>query len=123
MSLYNAIYGCHPRSKEILALLGLDEDIIDRYRDCRVYPKTRTITILARTGGGNREDYPNAILVNHPNYVEDHDTIDGTYAVYTMSVPESVMTDVLTAMNAGIHFVSDEEPDGKRRKKHNKKRR
>ena len=112
MSLYNAIYGCHPQSKEILAFLGLDEDSIERYRDCRVYPDTRAITILARTGGGNREDYPNAILVNHPNYVEDHDTIDGTYAVYTMSVPESVTTDVLTAMNAGMHFVSDEEPDG-----------
>ena len=35
----NAIYGYHPRSKEILALLGLDEDIIERYRDCRVYPE------------------------------------------------------------------------------------
>ena len=123
MSLYNAIYGCHPQSKEILAFLGLDEDSIERYRDCRVYPDTRAITILARTGGGNREDYPNAILVNHPNYVEDHDTIDGTYAVYTMSVPESVTTDVLTAMNAGMHFVSDEEPDRKRRKKYNKRRR
>ncbi len=40
-----------------------------------------------------------------------------------MSVPEIVATDVLTALNEGINFVSDEETDSKRRKKHNKKRR
>ena len=45
MSLYNAINGRHPRSKEILALLGLTEDMIERYRDCRIFPKTRTIQI------------------------------------------------------------------------------
>lgn len=123
MSLYNAIYGCHPRSKEILALLGLDEDIIERYRDCRVYPDTRTIIILARTGGGNREDYPNTILTNHPSYIEDHDAIDSTYAVYTMRAPEDISTDVLTAMNAEIHFVSDDTDDDRQRKKRNKKRR
>lgn len=41
-----------------------------------------------------------------------------------MSAPEDISTDVLTAMNAEIHFVSDDtDDDDRQRKKRNKKRR
>lgn len=103
MSLYNAINGKHPRSKEILALIGLDEEQIERYRDCRIYPEKRTIEILARTGGGNREDYPNRALVTHPGYISDRDAnFDGTYAIYTLRIPEDIPKKAPVAMNEGI---------------------
>jgi len=105
MSLYNAINGWHPKSKEILALLDLTEEEIERYRDCRVFPKTRTIEILARTGGGNREDYPNTALTAHPGYVSDRDAnFDGTYAVYTLKVPDATPEVTLRSMNEGIRW-------------------
>jgi hypothetical protein len=40
-----------------------------------------------------------------------------------MRAPEDISTDVLTAMNAEIHFVSDDTDDDRQRKKRNKKRR
>jgi hypothetical protein len=105
MSLYNAINGRYPKSTEILALLDLTEEEIERYRDCRVFPKTRTIEILARTGGGNREDYPNTALTAHPGYVSDRDAnFDGTYAVYTLKVPDATPEVTLRSMNEGIRW-------------------
>jgi hypothetical protein len=105
MSLYNAINGKHPRSKEILALLDLTEDRIERYRDCRIFPKTRTIQILARTGGENRDDYLNAALTGHPGYLSDQDAkFDGTYAVYLLKVPDEVSDATCQAMNEGIRW-------------------
>lgn len=102
MSLYNAINGRHPKSKEFLALLDLTEEEIERYRDCRVFPKTRTIEILARTGGGNREDYPNTALTAHPGYVSDRDwDFDGTYAIHSFRVPDAIPEATLRAMDEG----------------------
>jgi len=40
-----------------------------------------------------------------------------------MSAPEDISTDMLTVMNAKIHFVSDDTDDDRQRKKRNKKRR
>ena len=105
MSLYNAINGRYPKSTEILALLDLTEEEIERYRDCRVFPKTRTIEILARTGGGNREDYPNTALTAHPGYVSDRDAnFDGTYAVYTIRVPDAVPATAPQSLDKGTRW-------------------
>lgn len=88
-----------------MSQIGLTEKEIERYRDCRVYPEKRTIEILARTGGGNREDYPNTVLTTHPGYVSDRDAnFDGTYAIYTLKVPDTVPATVLKSMNEGIRW-------------------
>lgn len=87
MSLYNMLFGKNPDTKEILALLGLEESQIERFRDCFV--ENDKILIFTRTGGGNREYYPNEALVNHPNYLYDEDDeFDPTYAYYYFSLPE-----------------------------------
>lgn len=105
MSLYNAINGRYPKSTEIIALLDLTEEEIERYRDCRIHPEKRTIEILARTGGGNREDYPNTALTAHPGYVSDRDwDFDGTYAVYIFRVPDAVPATVLQSLDEGTRW-------------------
>ena len=102
MSLYNAINGRYPKSTEIIALLDLTEEEIERYRDCRIHPEKRTIEILARTGGGNREDHPNTALTTHPDYIRDRDwDFDGTYAIYSFRVPDAIPEATLRAMDEG----------------------
>jgi len=87
MSFYNMIFGKNPDTKDILALLGLSETDIERFRDC--YINDDEICIYTRTGGGNREYYPNEVLTSHPNYIRDEDDdYDCTYATYYFSLPQ-----------------------------------
>lgn len=86
MSLYNMIFGKNPNTKDILALLGLEETDIERFRDC--YIDGDEICIYTRTGGANREHYHNKVLTSHPNYKYDaDDDYDCTYATYYFSLP------------------------------------
>lgn len=81
---------------ELLALLGLTEADVERYRDCWIRQdeddeEEDRIVILARTGGGNREYYPNKTLTSHPCYVCDYDDEwDTTYALYEFVIPEEM---------------------------------
>lgn len=88
MSLYNMLFGMNPDTDKILSVLSLDKDEIERFRDCGVNEAKGQIWIYTRTGGGNREDYPNEILTSHPNYLYDEDDdFDSTYATYYFSIP------------------------------------
>lgn len=50
---------------------------------------------MCRTGGGNREDYPNAALTTHPLYLRDvDDDYDPTYAHYYFRIPEVVLAEL-----------------------------
>lgn len=89
MSLYNMLFGKNPDTSTILSCLGLKESDIERFRDCHIDGKNGRIIILTRTGGGNREAYPNTALVQHPLYLYDKDDdFDSTYARYYFSLPE-----------------------------------
>ena len=88
MSLYNMIFGKNPSEKEILALLGLTELDVERFRECWIDERTRRIVIMTRTGGGNREYYRNEKLTSNPYYIDDHDDdFDSTYAYYEFAIP------------------------------------
>ncbi len=88
MSLYNMIFGKNPSTKEILALLGLTELDVERFRDCWIDGKESRIVILTRTGGGNREHYQNEKLTSNPYYIRDFDDdFDSTYAYYEFAIP------------------------------------
>ena len=92
MSLYNLLCGKNPSTFLILALLGLKENDIERFRDCDIDFDEEEIHILARTGGGNREDYPNDVITSHPCYKHDEDDdFDCTYAHYYLRFPPEVM--------------------------------
>lgn len=94
MSMYNLLFGKNKNSEVILALLGLKENDIERYRD--VWMDEEGITIYTRTGGGNREDYPNEKLTSHPCYLRDEDDDgDCTYANYYFKFPDELKNDCI----------------------------
>jgi hypothetical protein len=87
--MYNMLFGKNPDTKTILSALSLTELDVERFRDCWIDGKEDKIVIYTRTGGGNREDYPNSALVNHPLYLYDEDDdFDPTYAYYYFAIPE-----------------------------------
>lgn len=87
MTMYNMLFGKNPDTKTILSALSLTELDVERFRDCWIVGEK--IVIFTRTGGGNREDYPNTALVNHPLYLYDEDDdFDQTYAYYYFAIPE-----------------------------------
>lgn len=91
MSMYNLINGMNPSTDEILSLIGLKRDEIQRFRDVRIDADAKKIVILTRTGGGNRDDYPNEVLTSNEHYIEDHDaSFDSTYAIFVFNLPEAV---------------------------------
>lgn len=87
MSFYNMLFGQNPSTEQILSLLNLKKEDIERFRDCGI--DGDGIYIFTRTGGGNRESYPNEILTSHPLYKYDFDdSFDNTYAYYYFESPE-----------------------------------
>lgn len=105
MSMYHMMNGVNPATFFILPMLGeKHSDEYPRFRDCfvsieRSKDKTivkREITVLTRTGGGNRTEYAESIreLRKHTNYVKDFDhEDDNTYAVFVFTVPEEWIPD------------------------------
>ena len=90
--MYNLMFGKNPNSEVVLALLGLKENDIERYRNA--WMTNEGITIHTRTGGGNREDYPNETITSHPCYLSDEDEEDdSTYANYFFKFPEEIKDD------------------------------
>lgn len=88
MSLYNMLFGKNPDTHSILAALDLTEGKIQRFRDCWIDEERNRIVIYTRTGGGNREAFPNEALTSHPLYLYDKDDdFDSTYAYYYFSLP------------------------------------
>ena len=74
--------------KEILSLIGLTEDNVNRYRGCAIVGDE--IVVYARTGGNNREYYSNYKLTQNPYYLYDEDdSWDSTYANYYFRRPRA----------------------------------
>jgi hypothetical protein len=97
MSLYNMLHGFNPNAPALLHALKLDHKTIERFRDASFAKKDEqyVIHIFCRTGGGNREAYPNTVLVEHPLYISDEDDdFDSTYAHYYFKVPDEVLKEI-----------------------------
>ena len=97
MSLYNLLHGHDQNAGPILRALEIDPSQIDRFRDASFGKDgdQHVFHLFCRTGGGNREDYPNVVLTAHPLYIRDHDDeYDCTYAHYYFRIPESVIADL-----------------------------
>jgi hypothetical protein len=105
MSLYNMLFGKNSNTGIILAMIGLKEWDIERFRDCGIYDGK--ICIYTRTGGGNREGYPNKILTNNPYYEYDEDDdYDSTYATYYFSIPKEIADDVKGLSDVETYGIS-----------------
>lgn len=106
MSLYNTIFGKNGWSDLVLALLNMRESDVERFRNCGIDFESKTIGITARTGGGNREDYPNKFLTSHPLYKCDYDDdFDCTYAHYDFKFPEDIADDIAKLENVGENGI------------------
>ena len=88
MSLYNMLFGMNPEASDILGLIGINVGDVERFRDCFI--ADGQIQVYTRTGGGNRESYPNKVLTSNQYYIYDEDdTYDCTYATYYFKIPEN----------------------------------
>ena len=96
MSFYSMLFGKNPLSTVLLAVIGLKECDVERFRDCYLNKELKEIQIYTRTGGGNRNDYKNLSLVRNQYYKTDEDDdFDSTYATYHFSIPEGIYDDLL----------------------------
>lgn len=109
MSLYNMICGINPYTQALLKVLVLDEIPHGEYRLRDVYmPTPDTIGLVCRTGGGNRRQYNEIIIMfqNHPCYVDDaDDDFDETFMTVYFRVPPH-----FEALACAIHGITDNTP-------------
>lgn len=96
MSLYNMLFGMNGQSDLLLAVIGFKKNDVERFRDVHVEDEGETIAVYARTGGGNRESYPQDALHASPLYKSDEDDdFDSTYATFYFRTPEEFVADVV----------------------------
>ena len=105
MSLYNMFFGKNANTEIILAILELKENDIERFRDCGF--EDGGIYIYTRTGGNNRDDYPNEKLTSNPYYLGDEDDdYDCTYATFHFKFPEEIKDDCEKFKNVKENGIS-----------------
>lgn len=104
MSFYNMLFGQNSNSAVILALIDLKDTDIERFRDCHLLEDC--ISIYTRTGGNNREDYPNEKLTSSPYYLRDQDEDDdNTYATFYFKFPDELKDDIVKFMDVKTNGV------------------
>lgn len=95
MSFYNMLFGMNWQSDLLLAVIGLKKNDVERFRDCHKSEDGSEIYVYTRTGGGNREDYPNLTMRERPEWrASEDDGYDCTYCTDTFEVPEQWREDV-----------------------------
>jgi len=106
LSLYNQIMGLHSTCAATLAMLDVDQQLLQkiRFRDAQFHREIEDdgstedwLLIYTRTGGANRKAYKNQIydLTNHSLFVtDDDDERDSTFMNFWFSIPEDHEDDV-----------------------------
>ncbi|MFN3858157.1 MAG: hypothetical protein ACK4RV_10425 [Caulobacter sp.] len=95
MSLYNMLFGMNSQSDLLLAVIGFRKVDVERFRDVSVMDDGEAIAVYARTGGGNREGYPQKAMTSSPLYLRDEDDdFDSTYATFYFRTPPEFVADV-----------------------------
>lgn len=91
MSMYGMVFGQTEYGPALVRLLTLKQDFeVGRYRDAWVEQDgdDLLIRVHTRNGGGNREDYDDGSMADHPWYVRDaDDDYDCTYADWWFRPP------------------------------------
>lgn len=90
------LHGHNPNAGPILRALDLDPSQIERFRDASFSKdgEAYVIDVFCRTGGGNRDDYPNDMLTSHAHLRDQDDEYDCTYAHFYFRVPETVIAEL-----------------------------
>lgn len=103
------LHGYSPNAGGVIKALEIDVSKVERFRDAGFAKDgdEHVLRVFCRTGGGNREDYPNDYLTSHPLYIRDHDDdYDCTYAHYYFKIPQTVL-DGLAAQGMSLDDVTD----------------
>lgn len=109
MSFYNMLFGMNGQSDLLLAVIGLRRVDVERFRDVRSDDNGALIEVYTRTGGGNREGYPNLVMRNRPEWAgSEDDDFDGTYCTDTFAVPEQWRSDVAALGDILTHGMRQE---------------
>lgn len=109
MSFYNMLFGRNPQTALLLAVIGLRENDIERLRDVYAEPDGSKITVYTRTGGGNREDYPNLLLRKAGGWTGSvDDEFDSTYCTDTFAIPVEWQADVAALSDVLTHGMRQE---------------
>lgn len=95
MSLYNLLFGMNWQTDLLLATLGLKKVDIERLRNVFKSDDGSQIEVYTRTGGGNREGYPNLAMRQLPTWRGSvDDDFDCTYCTDKFEVPAEWRQDV-----------------------------
>lgn len=97
MSFYNMLFGKNAMTDLLLAVIGFKEVDVERFRDVHFSDDESGVRIgvYARTGGGNRSDYPQLALYRSPLFLTTEDgEYDSTYASFFFRVPSEFEQDV-----------------------------
>lgn len=91
MSLYHLLHGkpSDELFEKLILWCGLQDIIIPRFRDISVSDTEPVVTILTRTGGGNREDYKgsNVAMTKFDSFIDECDcSWDRTYAEFHYNI-------------------------------------
>jgi len=95
MNFYNMLFGMNAQTDLLLAVIGLRKCDIERLRDASANENGSEISVYTRTGGGNREGYPNLAMRKLPGWSgSSDDDFDSTYCTDTFAIPEKWQKDV-----------------------------
>ena len=109
MSLYNLLFGINSHTPILLAVLGLKENDVERLRNVFTSDDGKTIEVYTRTGGGNRESYPNLTMRKLPGWRGSvDDDFDCTYCTDTFYVPAEFVEDVKNLSDVLTHGLRAE---------------
>lgn len=126
MTMYNLLFGKNPQAAMLLAVLGIKEHEVPRFRDVHADEDGKTIEIYTRMGGGNRghwdgydgdggPDCPcpgcraEHFLTALPGYQgNEDDDFDCTYATYRYAVAEEWQGDVVALRDLLTHGLRPE---------------
>ena len=90
--MYNTLFGVNNLALFLLMSIDVMPDDIQRFRDVILKKDDEhgyVVEILTRTGGANREAFPQPLLISHKNYIKDYDDeYDCTYAHYIFKIDD-----------------------------------
>lgn len=109
MSFYNMLFGMNSQTDLLLSVIGLRQVDVERLRNVFASEDGATIEVYTRTGGGNRESYPNLAMRKRPEWTGSvDDDFDSTYCTDTFAVPEQWRADVAALSDVLRHGIRQE---------------
>jgi hypothetical protein len=110
MSMYHMMCKANPAAGRLLGIINLDHATIPRLRDVWANADMTEVTVLTRTGGGNRAAYndENTGLSLHPLFLRTADEEwDSTYATFVFTLP----AEGAASMRAEIEGAIGDNPE------------